>query len=93
MKKGGGTTTLSRYKKRESLCNSIVAQKTSKRTNEEIQRKNKREKERSGDYDTLLHSGVSLQLKEMLGKGGYKASYWGNGDEAPRRPPSGVPNR
>ena len=65
MKKGGGTTTLSRYKKRESLCNSIVAQKTSKRTNDEIQRKNKREKERSGDYDTLLHSGVSLQLKEM----------------------------
>ena len=27
MKKGGGTTTLSRYEKRESLCNSIVAQK------------------------------------------------------------------
>lgn len=70
-----------------------LRKKTNKRTNEQIQRKNKREKERSGDYDTLLHSGVSLQLKEMLGKGGYKASHWRNGDEAPRRPPSGVPNR
>ena len=70
-----------------------LRKKTNKRTNEQIQRKNKREKERSGDYDTLLHSGVSLQPKGMPGKGGYKASHWGNGDKAPRRPPSGVPNR
>lgn len=70
-----------------------LRKKTNKGTNEQIQRKNKREKERSGDYDTLLHSGVSLQPKGMPGKGGYKASHWGNGDEAPRRPPSGVPNR
>ena len=84
MKKGGGTTTLSRYKKRESLCNSIIAQKTSKRTNEQIQRKNKREKERSGDYDTLLHSGVPLQPEIILGKGGCKVSRRGSGDDAPR---------
>lgn len=70
-----------------------LRKKTNKGTNEQIQRKNKREKERSGDYDTLLHSGVSLQPKGMPGKGGYKASHWGNGDEAPRRPPSSVPNR
>lgn len=70
-----------------------LRKKTNKETNEQIQRKNKREKERSGDYDTLLHSGVSLQPKGMPGKGGYKASHWGNGDEAPRRPPSSVPNR
>ena len=70
-----------------------LRKKTNKGTNEQIQRKNKREKERSGDYDTLLHSGVSLQPKGMPGKGGYKASHWGNGDEALRRPPSSVPNR
>lgn len=70
----------------------LLRKKTNKRTNEQIQRK-KREKDRSGDCDTLLHSGVSLQPKGMPGKGGYKASHWGNGDKAPRRPPSGVPNR
>lgn len=47
-----------------------LRKKTNKRTNEQIQRKNKREKESSGDYDTLLYSGVSLQPKGMPGKGG-----------------------
>ena len=83
MKKGGGTTTLSRYKKREPFVIQSLRKKTNKRTNEQIQRK-KREKDRSGDCDTLLHSGVPLNPEIIPGKGGCKARHWGSGDDAPR---------
>ena len=88
MKKGGGTTTLSRYKKREPFVIQSLRKKTNKRTNEQIQRK-KREKDRSGDCDTLLHSGVP----EYLGEGRVQSQALGEWGRCAKVTPIWRPNR
>ena len=81
MKKGGGTTTLSRYKKREPFVIQSLRKKK-KQTNKRTDTKKKTRT--SGDCDTLLHSGVPLNPEIIPGKGGCKARHWGSGDDAPR---------